>query len=289
MSRRSAQKKKALTATPSPTDDIPLVLEGDRFVLEVSGGEQAAVEEEEAAPPAPLTKSKKTKKSKKSKKSKRARDDEEEVPAAIVQEEEEEEEEGPVAAVDEEEEEAEAPAPEKKKKEKKEKRAIKRSEAGRAQGSRFESAKVYRTQLKKHRKEEDAGGQEEGKVKRKAKPGAIAKREVAFLSKANGLYLNTALVRRLSGAAIKKALPIIKAETARTAARLAARGKPIPHNLEVPDRWSISPGVTQILRGSTQIHMEKVADLGFVLREHAGRQTILARDIDLARAILKSK
>lgn len=298
MSRRSAQKKTVVGAAadaaaavdddePQPIvmdmDDDPLAIEEEvvppapkrkpraKKTAEPEAEAVAEAPEPEPVAAAPEKKKKRAPKKKGEKRQRAAADEdadaEAEVPAEPAEEQQEE-----VA--------------------KKEKAPVKRSEAGRAQGSRFDSVKVYRSQLKKHREsapdtKKDKDGKEVPIVHRKAKQGSVAKREVKFLSKANGLYLGTALVRRLCGAAIKRAIPIVRQENERTARRLEARGKPVPQNLTVPDKWSVSPGVVQLARGAIQERVNQVATLGSTLRQHAGRETILERDIATAREILR--
>lgn len=295
MSRRSAQRKTAAPDAPdaaAAAEEPQPILDEDALVIE---------EEVEVAQPVPSAPAAASQKPKKKSRAKKAAAEPEAEEAAAPEAEadpsqpakkkrapkkkreraEEEEE-----AVPEPEPEEDQPEEEKKDK------TVKRSDAGRAQGSRFDSVKVYRSQLKKHREnapdtKKDKDGKEVPIVHRKAKQGAVAKREVKFLSKANGLYLGTALVRRMCKAAIKRAIPIVREENSRTARRLEARGKPVPQNLTVADKWSVSPGVVQLARGAIQERVNQVATLGAVLRQHTGRETILERDIATAREILR--
>ncbi len=295
MSRRSAQKKTVEAPAPAAVAD-----DGDEMqpILEIEADDAGVlVARTEAEPPAPVTAAGKAKKAKKSKKVA----DEVEAPVVAAASPPKKKSkatkkkgEKRARAVADEEEEAEIPEPaeEQEQQEEKAERVIKRSEAGRAQGSRLESVKGYRVQLKKHRDnapdtKKDKDGKEVPIVHRKAKPGSVAKREVKFLNKANGLFLKSALVRRLCGDSIKRALPIVRAENARTAARLEARGKTVPKNLTVAERWSVSPGVVQLTRGAVQERLNQISTLGATLRQHTGRETILERDIATAREILR--
>ena len=299
MSRRSAQKKTAVGSsdaaaaaeeTPSPILDME---------VEVDDGPVAHVDAEpEAEPPAPSASVPSKGKAKKARAAPKKKDEAEAAPASPAASAQKKKKapkkkgEKRARQVDGADDEEEAVIPEEAAPVDKVERVIKRSEAGRAQGSRFESVKGYRGQLKKHREsapdtKKDKDGKEVPIVHRKAKPGAVAKREVKFLSKANGLFLGTALVRRLCGDSIKRALPIVRAENARTASRLEARGKTVPQNLTVAEKWSVSPGVVQLARGAVQERVNQVSMLGSILRQHAGRETILERDIATGIEILR--
>jgi hypothetical protein len=80
----------------------------------------------------------------------------------------------------------------------------------RARGDRLASAPVYRTHLNKDRQRRKEKAIKDGKeppASRRSKPGASVAREIEFLNKANGLYLTTALTRRLAIDAIGKVCP----------------------------------------------------------------------------------
>jgi hypothetical protein len=86
----------------------------------------------------------------------------------------------------------------------------------RARGDRLKTAPVYRTHLNKdrQRRKEEAikAGKEVPATHRKSKPGTVTAREIEFLNKANGLYLTTALARRLAVHAIGQMVPVLREE-----------------------------------------------------------------------------
>lgn len=210
-----------------------------------------------------------------------------ELPVVPNDDEEEEEEEkpkkkkAPKKVPEKEKEEEEAPVVQEKEKKKREKRVA------RAHGNRFARAPVYNTQLAKDRAKRREEQIKAGKAPlpvRRSKPGAKAKREGEFLRKTNGLYISTAVARRMMNEDLVYWIPIIQKEYAIIAARYRARGKPVPAYMNIPDadKWSISPGSVQLDRAAMQVNCEQHAELANDIRSEAKRVTMSGRDARFA-------
>ena len=116
--------------------------------------------------------------------------------------------------------------------------------------------------------------------------GATKKKKTKIVND-TGLYLTTALTRRVIEEAVKKAAARLRIENARIKSRLEKRGKPVPRNLEVPESIHIASACVQLSRGVFQVNLDKYGERCKIVREHAGRETLLVRDAEVAKLLLQ--
>jgi hypothetical protein len=168
----------------------------------------------------------------------------------------EEEDDEPIPAV------AAVPVPEKK-----EKKEVKVSNKGIPKGGRFDTVPLYK-------KNNKTG---------KAKTGEVARRESRYLQTTNGLLLKTTFIKRVTkNSAMTKALPILEKEAIPQIARLKARGKPVPHNLQLclnKKQRSISSGASKLILAIAETDLAQKFEVANTYQVHAGnRQTMFHLD-----------
>lgn len=151
--------------------------------------------------------------------------------------------------------------------EKKEKKEVKVSNKGIPKGGRFDTVPLYK-------KNNKTG---------KAKTGEVARRESRYLQTTNGLLLKTTFVKRVTkNSAMTKALPILEKEAIPQIARLKARGKPVPHNLQLclnKKQRSISSGASKLILAIAETDLAQKFEVANTYQVHAGnRQTMFHLD-----------
>lgn len=159
-----------------------------------------------------------------------------------------------------------------------------------AHGSRFGRPPSYQTQLSRERAKRREEAIKAGKplpAPRRSKPGTVARREAAYLSKSNGMYVSRSLVRRLVMNAIKENHAILVNENELIRNRLIKRGKTPPANLTVAplEKWAVSAGTVELNRAAVQVVMENISDVAAKLKTHAKRETTRTEDTSLAYAL----
>jgi len=174
-----------------------------------------------------------------------------------------------------------------------ESKKTKRERKHHAVGSRFQTAPVFRTRIKKERERKRKEAEEAGReyTRRRTRPGAVVSREIAFLQQTNGLYIPSAIVKRQMKEELSSLIPVVRAEFEPIANRLRERGKPVPALLNVndPSEWYISPAAVELVRAAVQIKLEDVASTADMLRRKDGRKTVLLEDVVYARAFTHNK